>query len=111
MASDPMDDLIRRAMLVHHQYVEHDAEPCPEGCRGPIGNDYEAAQEVLDEAMEFCRERGVLLGPDGLIKAEWSGWSTHPRPNGLDWKPPHDKNSVHMDGCVPLFVLSPVEEP
>jgi hypothetical protein len=32
------------------------------------------------------------------------GWSIHPTPDGRQFMMPHDKNSVHMDGCIPLYV-------
>jgi hypothetical protein len=33
-----------------------------------------------------------------------SGWRCHPTPDKRGWFKVHDKNSVHMDGCVPLYV-------
>jgi hypothetical protein len=33
-----------------------------------------------------------------------SGWRCHPTPDGRGWFKVHDRNSVHMDGCVPLYV-------
>lgn len=48
--------------------------------------------------------------PDGWAKVDgkWvritkTGMSAHPLPSG-SWGRFHDKNSVHMDGCRPVYV-------
>jgi hypothetical protein len=32
------------------------------------------------------------------------GWRIHLAPDGRRFMMPHDKNSLHIDGCIPLFV-------
>lgn len=33
-----------------------------------------------------------------------TGWSIHITPDGKRFMMPHDKNSVHMNGCIPMYV-------
>lgn len=67
-----------------------------------------AAHQGADLTNTWIAADTVLaaLAPHIDIDAEFveSGWSCHPSPDRRRWFKFHDRNSVHMDGCVPLYV-------
>ena len=75
----------------------------------------ERIAEVLADLDEWCcdecRAAAIpdvyLPSADAVLEAlglELVGWSGHVRPDGSFGRV-HDKNSVHMDGCIPLYRL------
>jgi hypothetical protein len=78
--------------------------------RWPVG-----VQGDVEDAVMSWLDKDDLANADGslfdavidALGLERTGWSCHPSPDGQRWTRFHDKNSVHMDGCVPTYVLRP----
>lgn len=76
--------------------AEYDAAAALDEMDTALGVAINRAENAEGEREQALRE---------AARYEPIGWSAHPtgRSSGAGWERFHDKNSVHMDGCVPLY--------
>ena len=69
-----------------------------------------SARQILDCIQAFLRGRGLLLGPDGLLRAETvNRWIALVGPHAFSV---HDNPTCNCGAALwPLFVLSPLDPP
>lgn len=68
-----------------------------------VEDPYKAADGAIDVIKDLTlEERLELLG---FLRIDWYAHYVPTLPYEIDrWRRVHDKNSVHMDGCYPLYV-------
>lgn len=75
----------------------------PEDKTGEIQSMYRKTDVIVDALLALpVEERAELVG---FQRIDWYAHYVPTLPYEIDrWRRVHDKNSVHMDGCYPLYV-------
>lgn len=86
-----------------HPYLNVDGTECCGGYawRGHLCSYHEGLEDALevvadDDLLAEVLRRGLLHDTE---------WSCHFSPDGRRYISFHDKNSVHMNGCIPVYAL------
>ena len=97
----------KRDALLHGSIrAAHGRETCDEAGR-PLSTYICTYHEGFSDALDLLDSLPVGLRM-AAVGMEPSGWSGHRRVGRISRV--HDKNSVHMDGCIPLYAEVPCAE-